>query len=97
MASKTLTRYNSRNKKSHHGDSKIDTGARQERPVPNPDLVFENHFSLFLIRPVSPTGKAWLDSNIADDAQTLGEAVACEPRYVEAIYRGATDDGLGVV
>lgn len=26
------------------------------------DLVFENYFSIFLIRPVSQTGKTWLDS-----------------------------------
>ena len=58
------------------------------------DLLFENHFSLFLIRPVSPLGKTWLEENVADDAQTLGEAVACEPRYVENIFRGATNDGL---
>jgi hypothetical protein len=62
--------------------------------VPTTDLLFENHLSIFLIRPVSPAGQSWLDSNISDDAQTLGEAVACEPRYVEAIYRGATNDGL---
>ncbi len=58
------------------------------------DLIFENHFSLFLIRPISPAGKTWLDENIPDDAQTLGEAVACEPRYVEAIFHGAINDGL---
>jgi hypothetical protein len=62
--------------------------------APTCDLLFENHFSLFLIRPVSPAGQAWLDENIADDAQTLGDAIACEGRYVEAIYHGATADGL---
>jgi hypothetical protein len=58
------------------------------------DLLFENHFSLFLIRPCSPLGKSWLLENIGDDAQTFGEAVACELRYVVNIFRGATNDGL---
>jgi hypothetical protein len=63
-------------------------------PPASCDSIFENHFSLFLIRPVSPTGRNWLDQNIADDVQTLGEAVACEGRYVEAIYHGAINVGL---
>jgi hypothetical protein len=61
------------------------------------DLVFENHFSLFLIRPVSQTGKQWLDENVGDEnTLTFGGAVVCEPRYVEAIAHGAIEAGLAV-
>lgn len=61
------------------------------------DLVFENHFSLFLIRPVSSTGQSWLDENVGgEDTLTFGKAVVCEPRYVEAILHGAIDAGLEV-
>ena len=61
------------------------------------DLVIENHFSLFLIRPVSPAGQTWLDENVGDEnTQTFGGAVVCEPRYVEAIVLGAQSDGLEV-
>ena len=63
-------------------------------PTPSVDLYFENYSSLFLIRPASPTGKTWLDKHIGDDAQKLGEAVVCELRFVEDIFRGATADGL---
>lgn len=94
MASQKLSRYNFSGNKSHHGDSTIDTGAQKEHLVYDPDLLFENHFSLFLIRPVSTAGKAWLYANIANDGQTLGEAIVCEPRYVENIFHGATADGL---
>ena len=62
--------------------------------APACDLIFENHFSLFLIRPASDLGKIWLDENLSADAQRLGDAVACESRFVEAIFRGATADGL---
>jgi hypothetical protein len=59
------------------------------------DLCFENHFSLFLIRPVSQAGQDWLDENVsAPETLTFGGAVACEPRYVESIFLGATADGL---
>jgi hypothetical protein len=61
------------------------------------DLVFENHLSLFLIRPVSFTGQSWLDENVGnEDTLTLGTAVVCEPRYVEAILHGAIAAGLAV-
>jgi hypothetical protein len=60
-----------------------------------PDLLFENHFSLFLIRPVSTEGKNWLDEKVGNsETLTFGGATVCEPRYVEAIYRGAVEAGL---
>jgi hypothetical protein len=63
----------------------------------HPDLVFENHLSLFLIRPVSSTGQSWLDENVGDDSTlTFGNAVVCEPRYLEAILQGAIAAGLEV-
>jgi hypothetical protein len=61
---------------------------------PTVDLYFENYGSLFLIRPASTAGETWLDEHIAADAQRLGEAVACELRFVENIFRGASADGL---
>lgn len=61
------------------------------------DLVFENHFSLFLIRPISKIGQQWLDEKVGDEnTPTFGGAVVCEPRYVEAIYFGAKQSGLAV-
>jgi len=64
---------------------------------PTPDLIFENHFSLFLIRPVSSIGKQWLDENVGDEnTLTFGGAIVCEPRYVEAIAHGAIEAGLAV-
>jgi hypothetical protein len=61
------------------------------------DLRFENHGSLFLIRPVSPAGQQWLDENVDnEETLTLGKALVCEPRYVEAILHGAIEAGLEV-
>jgi hypothetical protein len=45
-----------------------------------PDLLFENHFSLFLIRPKSPEGKSWLDENVGDsETLTFGGAPSQVP------------------
>ncbi|HEY6128221.1 MAG TPA: hypothetical protein VIW23_08580 [Candidatus Acidoferrum sp.] len=61
------------------------------------DLVFENYLSLFLIRPCSEIGQHWLDENVGnEDTLTFGRAIVCEPRYVEAILRGAIEAGLAV-
>jgi hypothetical protein len=61
----------------------------------NADLLFENHLSIFLIRPASPAGQTWLKENVGDsETLTFGGAVVCEPRYVEAIYHGAIESGL---
>jgi len=63
--------------------------------APPLDLVFENHFSLFLIRPLSEAGQQWLDENVGDEnTLTFGGAVVCEPRYIENIFLGATADRL---
>ena len=79
---------------SSHDDSFVDSGSSPQSTV---DLIFENHFSLFPIRPVSLTGQSWLHEHVSDEnTQTFGGAIVCEPRYVEAIYFGAQSDGLAV-
>ncbi|PYX69051.1 MAG: hypothetical protein DMG78_23200 [Acidobacteria bacterium] len=86
---------------SSHNDSFAASGSSPtgETPpsasAPTCDLIFENHLSLFLIRPVSQAGKTWLDENVGDEnTLTFGGAVVCEPRYIENIFLGATADGL---
>jgi hypothetical protein len=77
------------------GSSPHESESNQSSPAV--DLRFENHFSLFLIRPCSEIGQQWLDANVGDeDTLTFGNAIVCEPRYVESILRGAIDAGLEV-
>jgi hypothetical protein len=72
-------------------------GSESNESPASVDLRFENHFSLFLIRPLSEAGQQFLDENVGDDSTlTFGNAVVCEPRYVESILRGAIDAGLEV-
>jgi len=64
---------------------------------PPPDILVENHNSVFLLRPVSPVGRTWLEENvIGEETQLFGNAVVCEPRYVADIVFGARGQGLVV-
>ena len=73
------------------------TASVSPRSAPAFDLIFENHGSLFLIRPLSQIGQHWLDENVGDEnTLTFGGAVVCEPRYVEGIFLGASAAGLAV-
>ena len=68
------------------GSSPQESESNQSSPAV--DLRFENHFSLFLIRPCSETGQRWLDVNIGDEVTlTFGGVVVCEGRYVEMCSR----------
>ena len=76
---------------SSHNDSFVASGSSPT------DLIFENHGSLFLIRPVSSAGQSWLDENVGDEnTLTFGDAVVCEPRFAPDVYRGAIEAGLAV-
>jgi len=64
---------------------------------PSPDILAENHGSIFLLRPVTSSGQFWLQENVIDEeTQLFGNAVVCEPRYVADIVFGARGQGLMV-
>lgn len=58
------------------------------------DFCLEWHGSLFLLRPMTDRGRAWLADTAPDDAQFMGDAMAIEPRYVEGVVCAAFDAGL---
>lgn len=60
------------------------------------DIRIENHGSIVLLRPLTAEGEQWLNVKVAEDAQTWGKAVICEPRYVANIVEGMQGDGLEV-
>ena len=64
---------------------------------PSPDILVENHGSIFLLRPVTSSGQFWLQENVVgEQTQHFGNAVVCEPRYVADIVFGARGQGLVV-
>lgn len=61
-----------------------------------PDFQVENHGTIFLFRPLSDVAREWVSEHLPDDAQTWGDAVVVEHRYIADIVDGAVNDGLEV-
>ena len=58
------------------------------------DIRVENHGSLFLLRPVTARGHEAIDAVIEGntEVQTLGGAIAVEPRYVSGLVAQLKED-----
>jgi hypothetical protein len=83
---------------SSHSDSFVASGSSPtevDSPIPA-DFLVENHFSIFLLCPISPTAFVWIEEHLPPDRMTFGNAVVIEPRYVLAILVGLQEDGLVV-
>jgi hypothetical protein len=62
-----------------------------------PDLEVQNEGSIFLLRPLTDTGAAWIGENLAsEDVQYFGDALCVEHRFIGDIVEGAISDGLVV-
>jgi hypothetical protein len=62
-------------------------------PKPEPDIVFTNGGSVWIITPKTDAGREWLTDNVCLE---LGwcDGYACEARYVRDIIEGAIGAGL---
>jgi hypothetical protein len=60
-----------------------------------PDLRIHDHGSVFLLEPASDAGQEWIDEHIGE-AQTWGNSIVVEHRYIGGIAAGAMADGLEV-
>ena len=60
------------------------------------DVIVSGGGTVYLVSPATPDGREWMDRNLPEDAQTLGDSVAVEHRYIEAIVEGMKGDGLVV-
>lgn len=60
------------------------------------DFLFVDHGSVCILTPLSESAGEWVEAHIAADAQTFGPGVVIEPRYVDPILAGITDDGLTI-
>lgn len=61
------------------------------------DIFIENHFSLFLVWPLSSRAENWIEENVSHDCQWFGMALVVEPRYLRALIEGMLADGLSLV
>ena len=61
------------------------------------DFRLENHGSLFLLHPLTPAAKDWMDEHLPMDSsetQFWGDAIVIEPRFLGPIVDGILADGL---
>jgi hypothetical protein len=63
-----------------------------------PDFVVENHGSIFLLKPLTPSAVSWAEEHIGQENgyQPYFPAVVAEHRYIADIVEGIQNDGLGV-
>jgi len=59
-----------------------------------PDFYVLGGGTLYLLQPNTDAARDWIREHISDEAQTLGESVAVEHRYLRDILEGIRDDGL---
>ena len=57
--------------------------------------------TVYLLHPETPEGVAWLDRNLIQNIfrgrwQFMGNSIAIEHGYIEAVVDGAREDGLTV-
>jgi len=78
---------------SSHNDSFVASGSS-----PTVDFLCENHGSIVLLRPLTPSATSWLEEHIGQDNgfQPYWPTCVIEHRYIWPILEGIQNDGLGV-
>ena len=60
------------------------------------DVITFNAGSVVLFDLLTPEAFAWVDEHVGGDRLMIGNSLAVEPRYAEALATGMRDDGLTV-
>ena len=61
------------------------------------DVLITNHGTIYTVLPKTPTARAWILFNVADDAQWFGSQLVVEHRYIRDLVQGMMEAGLKVV
>jgi hypothetical protein len=78
---------------SSHSDSFAASGSS-----PTIDFLCENHGSIFLLKPLTPSAISWIEDHIGQENgyQPHFPTVLVEHRYIADIVDGIQNDDLGV-
>jgi hypothetical protein len=60
------------------------------------DFGVANHGTIFLLAPYSEAAREWCKNHIPADAQTFGDSIVIEHRYIQPIARGIVEDGFDI-
>ena len=64
---------------------------------PKPDVLVENHGSIFMFQPMTPAARAWIEEHVKPEPwQWYGGGLAVDPRYARDLADGMIADGLKV-
>jgi hypothetical protein len=81
---------------SSHNDSFVDSGSSPTHPgrIP-PDFFVENHGSIFLLRPLTPSAITWVEEHIGQDNgyQPYFPTVVVDRRFIADLVAGIQSDG----
>jgi hypothetical protein len=61
-----------------------------------PDFEVQNHFTIYLLCPLTDAAIGWVDENLPEDVMTFGRGIVVEHRFIADIVRGIVDSGLVV-
>lgn len=65
------------------------------RRKPKPDIRFEDHGSVVLVRPLTDAAREWIDENVQQEGwQWFGGALGVDARYAWALREAAAFNGL---
>lgn len=68
---------------------------RTNPTVAIPDFDFQNYGSLALLRPLTESGRVWIDENVSREGfQPFWPSVIIEVRYLVQVLDGIVDSGL---
>ena len=74
----------------------IDSLSNNVGETATPDFYVLGGGSVYLLQPNTHAAHDWIGEHIPEDAQTLGESIAVEHRYIWDIIEGARADDLTV-
>ena len=60
------------------------------------DVHIVHHGSIVLCHLYSRRASRWVEEHVSEEAQFFGMALVVEPRYIEALVAGMSQDGLEV-
>ncbi len=84
---------------SSHNDSFVSSGSSPTHSGKIlPDFLVENHGSIFLLKPLTPSAASWVEEHIGQDNgyQPHFPTIVVEHRFIADIVAGIQDDGLAV-
>lgn len=58
------------------------------------DFTVSNHGSICILTPHTEDAQEWVENHLPEDALTFAGGIVIEPRYIDDILDGISEDGL---